>query len=411
MQKSAALDYFEHRLSLLGIPIRVDFWNGRSVAAGKQPRVKLAVKRPGALKTLVRPGLGKIAQAYVEGDIDLECNIRDLTEFAELLCGPQQVDLKKRSSDSWKWWVHTRRFDRRAISYHYDVSNDFFALWLDRQRVYSCAYFKTPHDTLELAQEQKLDHICRKLKIEPGERFLDVGCGWGALIFRAAGHYGARATGITLSAQQFEYVAAEIKARNLSDRCEVRLLDYRDLPEDAPFDKIASVGMFEHVGKKHLAAYFGKLYRLLKPGGLLMNHGLTSAGLYSGGLSSDITDFIDRYVFPGGEIPHLSKEIELMAGANLECCDVECLRPHYARTLWNWVERLDANKTEAVAIVGEKTYRIWRIYMAGYALAFERGWVSIHQVLAGRPLPNGKLAMPLTRNYMYGQTPVERATP
>jgi len=401
MFTSNQLDLFEQRLNLLGIPVRVEFWNGKSVAAGKPPQMKVALRRPGALKALFRPGLGKIAKAYVEGDIDLDCDIHDLTRFAESLCGPQRVDLKKRDSDDWKWWWHTRRFDREAISSHYDVSNEFFALWLDRQRVYSCAYFETPDDSLDLAQEQKLDLICRKLALEPNERFLDVGCGWGGLIFHAAERYGARATGITLSEQQYGYVRAEIAARGLNDRCEVRLLDYRDLPESEPFDKIASVGMFEHVGKKNLPEYFGKLYALLRPGGLLMNHGLTSAGLYSGGLSADIADFIDRYVFPGGEIPHLSREIELMAGAQLECCDVECLRPHYAKTLWHWVERLDAHKAEARAIVGEKKYRIWRIYMAGYALAFERGWVSIHQVLASRPLENGRLATPLTRDYMY----------
>jgi cyclopropane-fatty-acyl-phospholipid synthase len=209
------------------------------------------------------------------------------------------------------------------------------------------------------------------------------------------------ATGITLSEQQFAYVQEQIRARNIADRCEVRLMDYRDVPEDPPFDKIASVGMFEHVGKKKLPGYFAKIYRLLKPGGLVMNHGLTSAGLYSGGLSPDVTDFIDRYVFPGGEIPHLSKEIELMAGENLECLDVECLRPHYAKTLWHWVERLDARKDEARALVGEKKYRIWRIYMAGYALAFQRGWVAVNQVLAARPLPNGGLLTPLTREHVY----------
>lgn len=401
LKASRISDLFEQRLNLLGFPVRVEFWDGHCLDSGKPPKVKVALRRPEALKALFRPGLGKIAQAYVEGDIDLDCDIHDLTRFAESLCGPQQVDLKKRDSADWKWWWHTRRFDRDAISHHYDVSNDFFALWLDRQRVYSCAYFRNADDSLDAAQAQKLDHICRKLDLQRNERFLDVGCGWGGLIFHAAERYGARATGITLSEQQYEYVRAQIDQRQLAGRCEVRLLDYRDLPEGEPFDKIASVGMFEHVGKKNLPAYFGKLHRLLRPGGLLMNHGLTSAGLYSGGLSRDIVDFIDRYVFPGGEIPHLSREIELMAEAGLECCDVECLRPHYAKTLWQWVERLDARKDEARAIVGEKNYRVWRIYMAGYALAFERGWVSIYQVLAGRPLAGGKTAARLTREYMY----------
>ncbi len=400
MPGARLLDLFEQRLRTLGVPVSVEFWNGKSVRLGDFPRIKVMLRRPAALQALVKPGLGKIAQAYVEGDIDLDCDIHDFAEFAESLCA-QRVDLKQRDSDNWKWWWHTRKYDRRAINHHYDVSNEFFALWLDRQRVYSCAYFRHADDSLEVAQEQKLDHICRKLMLKPGERFLDIGCGWGALIFRATEKYGARATGITLSEQQLAYAQEQIRARNIADRCEVRLLDYRDVPEDEPFDKIASVGMFEHVGKKKLPDYFAKIYRLLKPGGLLMNHGLTSAGLYSGGLGRDITGFIDRYVFPGGEIPHLSKEIELMARENLECVDVECLRPHYAKTLWHWVERLDARRDEARALVGEKRYRIWRIYMAGFALAFQRGWVSVNQVLAARPLLNGALSIPLTREHMY----------
>jgi cyclopropane-fatty-acyl-phospholipid synthase len=400
MLEAQLCNLFEQRLQALGLPISVEFWNGRHLGLGETPKVKVALRRPAALKALVRPGFGKIAQAYVEGDLDLDCDIHDLAHFAESLCGSQQVDLNRREID-WKWWNHSRIFDRRAIQHHYDVSNEFYALWLDRQRVYSCAYFRSDTDTLDTAQEQKLDLICRKLNLQPRDRMLDIGCGWGALIFHAAEHYGACALGITLSDQQYEFVNAQIKARGLEGRCEVRLLDYRDVPESEPFDKIASVGMFEHVGKKKLPAYFAKIERLLKPGGLVMNHGLTSAGLYCGGMSSDVSEFLDRYVFPGGEIPHLSREIELMARANLETHDVECLRPHYARTLWQWVERLDARKEEARAIVGEKKYRIWRIYMAGYALAFQRGWVSIYQVLAGRPTSGGALSAPLTREHIY----------
>ncbi len=401
MLQAQLLNRFEQRLRGMDLPVNVEFWNGKRVRLGDFPKVNLVLRRPAALRALARPGLGKIGRAYVEGDIDIECGIRDLVEFAASLCGPQQVDLRKRDSDDWKWWWHTRLFDRHAITYHYDVSNEFFALWLDQQRVYSCAYFRKPDDSLDLAQEQKLDHICRKLNLQPAERLLDIGCGWGALILRAAEQYGAYATGITLSEQQFAHVQEQIRARNLAGRCDVRLLDYRDVPEDLPFDKIASVGMFEHVGKKNLAGYFAKIYRLLKPGGLVINHGLTSTGLHSGGLSPDVVDFIEHYVFPGGEIPHLSKEIELMARENLECLDVECLRPHYAKTLWHWVERLDARRDEARALVGEKKYRTWRIYMAGYALAFQRGWVSVNQVLAGRPLPGGTQSTPLTREHVY----------
>ena len=401
MLQDQALSWFEQRLRTINVPVSIELWNGKSLSTGNSPKVKIALRRPTALKALVPPGLGKFATAYVEGDIDLECNIHDVADFAANLCGDNQIDLEQRDGDRWKWWLHTRLFDRQAINRHYDVSNEFFALWLDRQRVYSCAYFQRADDSLDLAQQQKIDHICRKLQLQPEDRLLDIGCGWGALLFRAAEHYGARVTGITLSQNQFDYVQQQISERDLAGRCEVRLLDYRDMPENEPFDKIVSVGMFEHVGKKMLPTYFDKIYCLLKPGGLVMNHGLTSTGLHSGGMSQDVTNFIDRYVFPGGEIPHLSKEIELLARSRLECADVECLRPHYAKTLWHWVDRLEARKEEARALVGDKKYRIWRIYMAGYALAFQRGWVSVYQVLAGKPKANGTLALPLTREYIY----------
>jgi len=401
MLQEQALNWFEQRLRTINVPVSIELWNGRRLCTGDPPKIKITLRRPAALKALVPPGLGKFATAYVEGDIDLDCNIHDAADFAASLCVGKQVDLKRHDSDRWKWWLHTRLFDRRAISRHYDVSNEFFALWLDKQRVYSCAYFRQADDSLDLAQEQKIDHICRKLQLQPGDRLLDIGCGWGALVFRAVEHYGVRATGITLSQNQFDYVQRQIAERGLTGRCEVHLLDYRDMPEHTPFEKIVSVGMFEHVGKKMLPTYFDKIFRLLKPGGLVMNHGLTSAGLYSGGMDQDVTDFIDRYVFPGGEIPHLSKEIELLARSGLECADIECLRPHYAKTLWHWVDRLEARKSEARTLVGEKKYRIWRIYMAGYALAFQRGWVSVYQVLAGKPLANGALALPLTREHIY----------
>jgi cyclopropane-fatty-acyl-phospholipid synthase len=294
-----------------------------------------------------------------------------------------------------------RRGNRANIQHHYDVSNAFYRLWLDTRMVYSCAYFRSASDTLDAAQEHKLDHICRKLRLAPGERLLDIGCGWGGLIFWAAQHYGVEATGITLSRNQHDHVAAEIAARGLQDRVRVQLTDYLDLPEVVHYDKVASVGMFEHVGIANFRRYFGKINRILKPGGFVLNHGITHNWLGATSLGSGIGDFVEEYVFPGGELAHVSRVIEGLGAEGLELVDAEALREHYAKTLWHWVDRLEGAADAARAEVGEERYRVWRIYMAGSAHAFDRGWLSLWQLLAGKPHPDGRLPHPLTRDYMY----------
>jgi cyclopropane-fatty-acyl-phospholipid synthase len=274
-------------------------------------------------------------------------------------------------------------------------------MWLDERMVYSCAYFKTPSDTLEQAQAQKLDHICRKLMLEPGESFLDIGCGWGGLIFWAAQHYGVKATGITLSQNQFDHVRAKIAELGLTGQVDVRLLDYIDLPEDRQYDKIASIGMFEHVGIANYPRYFGKIYRVLKPGGLAMNHGITQNHVGVDSLGSGVGEFVEEYVFPGGQLAHVSRVIQGLGAEGLELIDAEALREHYASTLWHWVDRLESNADAARREVGEEKFRIWRIYLAGSAHSFDRGWLSIFQLLVGKPLPDGTLSHPATRDYMY----------
>jgi cyclopropane-fatty-acyl-phospholipid synthase len=387
------------RLRKVQAPVNLRLWNGALLQAADRAPVTLSVHSPRALMRLANPDLGELARSYVEGEIDLEGNLRDVLRLGEALTrGQGTYDSPVRR---WTWWRHTRRADRRNIQSHYDVGNDFYALWLDRNRVYSCAYFKTPDDSLDQAQEQKLDHICRKLRLQPGERLLDIGCGWGGLIFWAAQHYGVRALGITLSEGQHRYVQEQIHARGLAGQVEVRLLDYRDVPEDEPFDKISSVGMFEHVGLQNLPVYFAKIQRLLKPGGLVMNHGITTNSLEGAQLGRGIGEFVEDYVFPGGELMHVSTVTREMARHGLEVWDAECLRPHYARTLWHWVDRLEARRAEARALVGEKNLRVWLIYMAGSAHAFARGWISIYQLLAGKPLPDGTLPHPLTRGHVY----------
>jgi len=390
----------EDRLRRLRLPLSLTLWNGKIIQSGDRPELRLTVRSPSGLLSLIKPSLGKIARSYVEGDLDLEGDIRKSVRIGEQLVAGDAGTYRRRAN-FWKWWRHTRPADRKAIQHHYDVGNEFYGLWLDKNRVYSCAYFRKSDDSLDLAQEQKLEHICRKLDLQPGERFLDIGCGWGGLILWASQHYGVNALGVTLSDEQHAYATERIRALGLESRCQVRVMDYRDVPEDQPYDKIASVGMFEHVGKRHLPAYFGKIYRLLKPGGMVMNHGITTNSLEDAELGSGIGDFVDQYVFPGGELVHVSRVLGEMSQQGLEAWDAECLRPHYAKTLWAWVNRLEANKEEARRIVGEKRYRTWRIYMAGSAHAFDRGWISIFQILGTKALANGSVPHPLTREHVY----------
>ena len=384
-----------------GLPLAVELWNGEQLGMlPESARVTLRLKTPATLKNLTRPSLGGIARAYVQGKIDLDGDIHDILELGNRLCDADNCKPKK-SDAAWKWWRHTRSRDRKNIQYHYDVSNDFYGLWLDAERAYSCAYFRDDSMSLDDAQIAKFDHICRKLALKPGERLLDIGCGWGGLIRHAVRHYGVEAVGITLSDDQHAYATARARELNLADRIDIRRMDYRDVPEHGQYDKIASVGMFEHVGRAHLADYFRKIHDLLKPGGLVLNHGITAAALKSKGLGGGIAEFVDEYVFPGGELVHVSDVLAAASTGQLECLDAENLRPHYARTLWAWVHRLEAQTARAIELIGQEKYRIWRIYMAGSAHAFDRGWLELWQVLAGKAVDAAQPGYPFRRDYMY----------
>ncbi len=429
------LPKLESQLSTLAVPLALELPDGRRLAAPGS-RVTLSFAHWTGLAKLAAQQIGAVGEEYVEGRMQIEGAMRDVVDAAvRLLPGnPAETDTG--------WWsrllrqaksrgAHTVGRDAQQIEFHYDVSDDFYALWLDPRRVYSCAYFRTPALTLAQAQEAKLDHICKKLMLKPGERFLDIGCGWGGLLLWAAEHYGVDATGITLSKNQHAYVQRLIAERGLQDRVRVELCDYREFRPARAFDKLASVGMFEHVGSANMPAYFRTVHDLLAPGGLMMNHGITSAQLDYRQLGAGMGDFISKYIFPGGELLHIAQVLRELGGAGLEMVDTENLRPHYARTLWAWSDALEAQLPQALDALrrgqaggdpaaqeqqeqqrpdrAERILRAYRLYLAGSAMSFEQGWIALHQVLATRP--DGKLSSgtmrgaqsvyPFVRDYIY----------
>lgn len=384
------------------VPLRLAFWNGYEHDLGTSPMVTVRLPGPSALRYFFPPSLDNLAEGYIHGHFDVLGRSQDIVDAASKLA-QTAVPMRGRFARIFSAERHNRKRDARAIEQHYDVSNEFYQLWLDQAMVYSCAYFPTGNETLEQAQNAKLDHILTKVRLMPGERLLDIGCGWGALVMRAAQKFGAHAVGVTLSKNQFELARERVAQAGLSAQVEIRLQDYRDLGAlDAPFDKITSVGMFEHVGLKHLPTYFGKIHSLLRDGGLVLNHGITSTDPGSGAAPLGAARFIDKYVFPHGELPHISLALKDMQTAGLEALDVECLRRHYARTLSMWAENYEAQSDVIRTMVGETTYRIWRIYLAGCAQAFSQNWVSLYQVLACKAGVSEQLnSTPWSRAYMY----------
>lgn len=415
---SSILSAVESKLVSLPLPVRLTLPDGNSVGA-PDAAVHLLVREMGALANLASGQVGSMGEDYVEGKFEVEGSMRDVMTVAASILPQSPVDagragmfttLVRRLMSVWR---HSLERDARQIQFHYDLSDDFYALWLDPRRVYSCAYYREDGMTLAEAQEAKLDHICRKLRLREGERFLDIGAGWGGLLLWAAENYGVDATGITLSRNQHAYVNRLIQERGLQGRVRMELLDYRKLDESRPYDKIASVGMFEHVGRAQLVDYFSKLHRLLRPGGLIMNHGITAGGVDNARLGAGMGQFIDKYIFPGGELTHISHVLNSMTEGGLEDLDVENLRPHYARTLWAWSDNLETQLDAARATLadekGERSIRAYRMYLAGCAMGFENGWIALHQVLAqhrasGRSNELGSAeasGYPWRRDYIY----------
>jgi cyclopropane-fatty-acyl-phospholipid synthase len=406
-------------VGLADLPVTLRFWDG-SVLEGGDPVVE--VRSPEAIAHLIHaPNQIGLARGWVTGaldvasDADLEAIIRlrggfngvtlgardraTLLAAALRFAGPSVLKRPPVPASEAKRQgrLHSLARDKAAIQHHYDVSNAFYALLLGPSLVYSCAYFAEPGESLEAAQERKLELICAKLRLEPGERLLDIGCGWGSLLIHAARHHGVTGVGVTLSDAQAALARERVAAAGLQDRIEIRVLDYREL-HDGPFDKIASVGMYEHVGRGELDRYAETMHGLLKPGGLFLNHGI--ARLHSEAPDKDT--FIYRYVFPDGELSPVTDVLTSLQSSGLEVRDVESLREHYPLTLRAWLANLAAHRDEAVADIGPERERVWRLYMLGSALGFEAGDVTVYQTLSTRPgAPHG---LPLRREGAVART-------
>ena len=380
--------------------------------------VRVVVHGPDAVGRLLwPPSPDTFGEAYLRGDIDIEGDIWTAIDAGQALnvrrlgrglprLVRMALELRRhagapvlRRRARLRGRRHSKARDLAAIRFHYDVGNEFYSLWLDRRLTYSCAYFETPASTLDDAQEAKLDLICRKLRLEPGMRLLDIGCGWGSLVQFAAERYGAEATGITLSAAQAEWAASEIGRRGLEDRATVAIRDYRDLDGLGTFDAVASVGMFEHVGRERLAEYFGAALQALRPGGPFLNHGIattaSSGGLRPRWLRFSDGGFVGRYVFPDGELVTVEDATGFARRVGFELTDVQSLRPHYALTLKAWVERLETSYDRARELVDEEVYRTWRIYMAASRRGFEDGTLDVAELLLARPDVHSPAHLPL----------------
>jgi cyclopropane-fatty-acyl-phospholipid synthase len=398
----------------------ISFWDGSQwPAENGSPRFTLKVRNPNALRRLLKPRSNdlSLSEAYISGELDVDGDLEAVMPVADYLMShkwPASTTLRiglnlfalprtnrlrqgSRKPAELSGKQHSVDRDRLAVTYHYDVSNDFYGLWLDERMVYSCAYFETTDDTLDAAQTRKLDYLCRKLRLRPGERLLDIGCGWGGLIIHAAREYGVQALGITLSKNQATLANERIVRAGLEGKCRVEVVDYRDLAASDGFDKIVSVGMFEHVGERLLPLYFQKAWHLLHPGGVFLNHGIAVRSIDP---RLKGPNFIDRYVFPDGELVPINVTLRHAEDTGFEVRDVESLREHYTLTLRHWAHRLEIHRSEALKVVDERVYRVWRLFLQGSAHGFAAGLLNVYQVLLSKPI-EGQSGLPLTRADWY----------
>jgi len=401
----------------------VRLWDGREWPPETgSPVFTLIFKHPHAVRSLLQSRSSDltVSESYIRGELDFEGDIEAAMPLAKYLTDrhwPISTALRigwnglrlfansRNESNGQRpanlsGELHSIERDRQAVTYHYDVSNDFYALWLDQRMVYSCAYFESDQEDLDTAQTRKLDYLCRKLRLQPGERLLDIGCGWGGLAIYAAQHYHVQVLGITLSQKQADLANQRIAQTGLQDQCRVELRDYRRLNEAGRFDKLVSVGMFEHVGENQLASYFQHAYELLRPGGAFLNHGIA---LRANELKPKGPNFMSRYVFPDSDLVPINSTLRYAEAVGFEVRDVESLREHYALTLGHWARRLELHRDQALAAIGEPTYRVWRLFLRGSIYAFASGLLNVYQALLVKP-DRGRSGLPLTRSDWYCNT-------
>ena len=372
-------------------PIDVEFWDGETVHFGEGESIaKIIMHELVPIKEIVAHASLTFGEAYMDGKIEIQGNLQEL------------VTLAYRSQDSFfnnskfskliPKHSHSEKVSKNDVQSHYDIGNDFYEMWLDKTMTYSCAYFASDSDTLEYAQMNKVRHILNKLHAQEGETLLDIGCGWGTLLFTAAKEYGLKATGVTLSQQQYDFVSDKIKAEGLTGQVTVYLEDYRELKEQ--YDHVTSVGMFEHVGKENLAAYFSKIDQLLVENGTALIHGIT--GQHKG---AGVDAWINKYIFPGGYIPNLSENIDHIMDAHLQVDDLEPLRRHYQKTLEIWTDNFHDVSESVISRYGERFYRMWDLYLQACAASFESGNIDVVQYLLTKGASSTNL--PMTRSYIY----------
>lgn len=390
--------------------VSIELWDGEIVIGNESDPCRVIFRHPSVLRHLIiHQDIMNLAEQYLIGEVDVEGDIESLFDLVDylkqtspwhlsmgMLWKAMKLPSGKKKQNTLRMGTSERKNSRNSIAHHYDISNSFYRLWLDPEMVYSCAYFRNTTQDLGEAQHDKLDYICRKLRLAPGQTLLDIGCGWGSLIIWAAQNYGVKAHGITLSAEQYYYAQQRIKINELEDCVTVELQDYRDLSQGVIYDRIVSVGMFEHVGVANYPTYFETIKRALKPNGLFLNHGITSD---TGWQETPLTKFINTYVFPDGQLARISDVINSIESSGFEILDVEGLRRHYALTLRHWVQALEEQHDEARKLVGEEAYRIWRLYMAGSAYYFEQGSLGVYQILVS-PMYQ-RLDIPLRRADLY----------